>query len=84
MDRLPQFSVKCRPRGKPGNVNISKNFRLLIGPDLVTRPEPLLLLLLSIILVMILHNGNQYLHTTEFPAFKFQIFVIRILQSFRK
>jgi len=90
-DSRPHFTVKCRPGGKPGNDNITKDIRLLIGPDLVTRPTPLLLLLLlllPIIIVMILHNGNEYLHTFEFPAcdawaiflFKFHILAMCIFQ----
>jgi len=35
-------------------------------PDRVTRPDPLLLLMMMI--VMILYRGNDYLHTFEFPA----------------
>jgi len=42
-----------------------------MGPDLVTMPKPLLLLLLlmlPLIIMMILHNGNVYIYTSEFLA----------------
>ena len=89
-DSRPHFTVKCRPGGKPGNDNITKHFGLLIGPDMVTRPNTvlLLLLLLPIIIVIVLHNGNEYLHTFEFPAcdawaiflFEFRILAMYIFQ----
>jgi len=53
-DRLPHFVVKYQPYGKGGNGNTSKDFGLLMGRDPVTRPNPLLLLLLKM-MIMILY-----------------------------
>jgi hypothetical protein len=83
-DTLTHSTVKCRPCGKPGNGNTPNYFRLLLETDLVMRHNPMLLLLLMIVLC----NRNEYLHTFEFPAcdtwaiilFKFRLFAISILK----
>ena len=60
-DTLPHFTGKCRPCGKPGNGYTSTDYRLLLEPELVMRPNPLLLLLLMIMIA--LYKGSDYLHS---------------------
>jgi hypothetical protein len=58
--------VEYQPYWKRSNVDTSKEFRPLMGPDLINMPNPVLLLLKMI--MMILYKENEYLHMFEFPA----------------
>jgi hypothetical protein len=86
-ERLPHFTVKCRPNGKQINGNIS-DFRLLLGSFLFTRPN---ILQLRLIIILILYNGNEYLHTFHLPNcdawakvhFQFRHFAMCILNYLR-
>jgi hypothetical protein len=62
---LPHFTVKYQPYGKRCNGNTSKGCRSLMGPDLINRPNSVLLLKM---IIMILYKENKYLHMFEFSV----------------